>query len=94
MNKMMQQAQELQKEFENITIKGSAGAEAVTVTLNGKGALININIDTSLFEKHEKDIIEDLIVAAHAQAKKELDAAMQEQMKNLTGGFNFPKDIV
>jgi len=95
--KMMQQAKDLQgkmatmqEEIAQIEVEGAAGAGLVKVTLNGKGEMRGLSIDPSLFKKDEAEILEDLIVAAHNDAKGKAEAAMQEKMKDLTGGLQLP----
>ena len=95
--KMMGQARELQSkmaemqaEIEQLTRDGTAGAGLVTVTLNGKGEMRSLNVDPSLMKPDEKEILEDLIVAAHADAKAKMEEALQDKMKDLTGGLPLP----
>ena len=95
--KMMKQAQEiqgrmqqLQDELANMTVEGQSGAGLVSVTLNGKGTLTGTEIDPSLLKAEEKEILEDLIVAAHADAKSRLEQLLSEEMKSITGGLPLP----
>lgn len=95
--KMMKQAKDLQskmatmqEEIAQIEVEGAAGAGLVSVTLNGKGEMRGLSIDPSLFKEDEAEILEDLIVAAHNDAKAKAEAAMQEKMKELTGGLQLP----
>lgn len=95
--KMMRQAQEmqsklqaLQDELDQVTVEGVAGAGMVRVTLTAKGELKGVAIDDSLLAPAEKDIVEDLIVAAHADARKKAQAASEEKMKSLTAGLPLP----
>jgi DNA-binding YbaB/EbfC family protein len=94
---MMKQAQELQTkmqqmqaELANLELSGQAGAGAVEVRLNGKGDLIGVRLDPSLLKPDEADILEDLIVAAHKDARGKVETAMQEKMKEATGGLPLP----
>jgi DNA-binding YbaB/EbfC family protein len=94
---MMKQAQamqakmaEAQAELEQLLVDGEAGAGLVKVTLTAKGDLKHISIDPSLLMAEERDILEDLIVTAHAQARSKADAAMTERMKSITGGLQLP----
>jgi len=94
---MMKQAQELQgrmqemqAEMEAMTCEGRAGAGMVTVTLNGKGEMIGVAIDPSMLKPDEGEILEDLIVAAHGDAKGKVEEAMKEKMASLTGGLPIP----
>jgi DNA-binding YbaB/EbfC family protein len=94
---MMKQAKELQSkmaemqaEIEQLTRDGTAGAGLVTVTVNGKGEMRAVSVDPSLMKPDEKEILEDLIVAAHADAKAKVEEALQEKMKDMTGGMPLP----
>ncbi|MBV8835418.1 MAG: YbaB/EbfC family nucleoid-associated protein, partial [Alphaproteobacteria bacterium] len=62
----------------------------VTVKLSAKGELKAVSIDQSLMKPDEKEIIEDLLVAAHADARRKAEALMAEKMKGLTGGLPLP----
>jgi nucleoid-associated protein EbfC len=82
--------QELQAELDQMTIEGTAGGGMVTVTLTGKGDLKSVKLDDSLIKPGEKEILEDLLVAAHADAKRKSEAVLQDKMKALTGGLPLP----
>jgi DNA-binding YbaB/EbfC family protein len=82
--------QALQQELETTTVDGSAGGGMVTVTLTAKGDLKGVRIDDSLLKPDEKEILEDLVVAAHADARKRAEDVMQDKMKSLTGGLPLP----
>lgn len=93
LSKIMQQAQEMQAKMqeaqgkiEQTEAEGIAGAGLVSVTLRGKGELIDVKIDPSLLED-DAEIIEDLVKAAHREARKNLDQAMEKAMKEATAGF-------
>jgi len=94
---MMKQAKELQSkmaemqaEIEQLTRDGTAGAGLVSVTVNGKGEMRSVSVDPSLMKPDEKEILEDLIVAAHADAKAKMEEALQDKMKDMTGGMPLP----
>ena len=82
--------QELQAELDRIEVEGTAGGGMVTVRLSAKGDLKGVKIDDSLMKPTEKEIIEDLLVAAHADARRKAEVVMQEKMKGLTGGLALP----
>ena len=93
LKKIMQQAQEMQAKMQEAQSKveateaeGLAGAGMVRVTLRGKGELVSIRIDPSLMGD-DAEIIEDLIKAAHADARKRLDQAMEKAMRDATSGI-------
>ncbi|OZB12937.1 MAG: YbaB/EbfC family nucleoid-associated protein [Hyphomonas sp. 34-62-18] len=90
---IMQQAQamqakmaEVQQKIEATEADGVAGAGLVRVKLRGKGEMVSVTIDKSLMGD-EPEIIEDLIKAAHGDARRRLDQAMEEAMKSATAGF-------
>jgi DNA-binding YbaB/EbfC family protein len=82
--------QELQAELDRTEVDGTAGGGLVTVTLNAKGDLKGVKIDDSLLKGSEKEILEDLLVAAHADARRKAEALVQDRMKSLTGGLPLP----
>ena len=84
---MQQRLQEAQERMEQITAEGSSGAGMVKVTLKGKGELVSLTIDPSIITPGDKEIIEDLVKAAHSDARRRLDDAMAEEMKQATGGL-------
>lgn len=85
--------QELQAELDHTEVEGSAGGGLVKVTLTGKGEMKAAKIDDSLFKPGEKEIVEDLLVAAHADARRKAEAVVQEKMKALTGGLPLPPGL-
>ena len=94
---MMKQAQQLQKKMaeaqnklNDIEVEGLSGGGLVKVTSTAKGTLKRIFIDESLMKNDEKEILEDLIIAAINDAKQKGEIAAQEEMKSLTGGLPLP----
>jgi nucleoid-associated protein EbfC len=85
--------QEMQAELDQITVEGVAGGGMVAVTLSAKGDLKGVRIDPSLIKPEEKEIIEDLLVAAHADARRKAETLLQEKMQNLTGGLPLPPGL-
>ena len=81
---------EMQAKLEATEMEGSAGAGMVTVTLSGKFELRRIKMDPKLADPAETEMLEDLIVAAHADAKRKIDAMMAEEMEKATGGMSLP----
>ena len=97
---MMQQVQAMQSrlagmqaKLEQMIVTGQSGGGLVKVTLNGKGAMTGIEIDASLLKPDEKEIVEDLVVAAHTDAKTKSEAMMAEEMKSVTGGMALPPGL-
>ena len=95
--KMMKQAQEMQNKINALQAKieaeemdGSAGGNMVCVRINGKHDLLKINIDKSLLKEDEKEMLEDLIVAAFNDAKTKMDESTNSQMSAATSGLNLP----
>jgi DNA-binding YbaB/EbfC family protein len=82
--------QELQAELDRIEVEGTAGGGMVTVTLTAKGDMKGAKVDESLMKPGETEILEDLLVAAHADARRKAEAVMQDKMKALTGGLPLP----
>ena len=85
--------QALQAELDTVTVEGSAGGGMVGVTLTAKGDLKSVRIDDSLLKVEEKDILEDLLIAAHADARKRAEAVLQEKMQAVTGGLPLPPGL-
>ncbi len=97
LGEMLKKAQEMQAkmgdmqaELDSVTVEGTAGAGMVKVVLSGKGDMKSVTLDPSIFSSEDKEVVEDLIVAAHAQAKAKVADAAAEQMKTLTGGLDLP----
>jgi DNA-binding YbaB/EbfC family protein len=81
---------EMQAKLESATMEGQSGAGMVRVTLSGKGDLKSVVIDPKLADPAEMEMLQDLLVAAHADAKRKMDAAMAEEMAAVTGGLQLP----
>jgi nucleoid-associated protein EbfC len=97
---LMKQAAQMQKKMEELqealaaaTHEGVSGAGLVSVTLSGKGELKAIRIDPKLADPAEMEMLQDLILAAHADAKHKSEAAASEEMQRLSGGLNLPAGL-
>jgi nucleoid-associated protein EbfC len=97
LGQMLQQAQEMQAKMEEMQlaleameVEGVAGGGLVRVTLNGKGELKSLDIDPSLFSSEDKEVVEDLIVAAHGEAKAKAEQKIKDEMAQMTGGLDLP----
>jgi nucleoid-associated protein EbfC len=97
MMKLMQQAKEMQAkmaamqaELEVAETEGQSGAGMVRILMNGKGQLRSITIDSSLMKEDEKEILEDLIIAAHNDAMVKNARIMEDKMKSATAGMPIP----
>jgi DNA-binding YbaB/EbfC family protein len=87
---MQSRMQEMQAKLEATEVEGAAGGGMIKVTLTGKGDLRRVAIDPSLMVADEREVLEDLLVAAHADAKQKVEAVMAEEMQKATGGLNLP----
>jgi DNA-binding YbaB/EbfC family protein len=97
---LMKQATELkskmeamQAELDALEIEGSSGGGLVSVKISGKGEMRGVRIDDSLLKPDQKEIVEDLIVAAHADARRRLETTLQDKMQALTGGLPLPPGL-
>ena len=90
---MQARVQQMQDELAAIEIDGQSGGGLVRVTLTGKGDMRKVHIDPSLMKADEAEILEDLIVAAVADAKSKLDAQLQAKMQEVAGGLPLPPGL-
>jgi DNA-binding YbaB/EbfC family protein len=89
-SQMQAKMAEVQAELERLEIDGQSGAGMVAVTLRGKGELVRVKIDPKLADPAEMEMLEDLIIAAHADAKRKLDARVADDMAKVTAGLPIP----
>jgi DNA-binding YbaB/EbfC family protein len=89
-SQMQQKMQEMQARLDAAILEGVAGAGLVRLTVNGQGALKSIKIDPKLADPSDTEMLEDLIIAAHADAKSKLDNLKETEMKSATGGLTLP----
>jgi hypothetical protein len=87
---MQAKMQALQSEMEQLTVEGGAGGGMVKVVMTGKGEVKSVTIDPSLMVADEREILEDLIVAACSDAKGKSERVMAERMAELTKGLPIP----
>jgi DNA-binding YbaB/EbfC family protein len=85
--------QALQAELDTIEVEGTAGGGLVMVRMSAKGDLKGVAVDDSLLKPTEKEILEDLLVAAHADARRKAETVLQEKMKAVTGGLPLPPGL-
>ena len=97
---LMKQATELkskmeamQAELDRLEVEGTSGGGLVAIKISGKGDLRSVRIDPSVFKPDQKEIVEDLLVAAHADAKRKLETQLTERMQALTGGLPLPPGL-
>jgi DNA-binding YbaB/EbfC family protein len=97
---LMKQAAQMQKKMEDMqatlegtTHEGVAGAGMVTLTINGKGEMKTVSIDPKLADPAEMEMLQDLLLAAHADARRKMEAAAAAEMQKVTGGLNLPPGL-
>jgi DNA-binding YbaB/EbfC family protein len=92
--KMMQQAQQmqekLQRQMAEMRVDGAAGGGMVGVTINGNKQLLSIKIDPECVSKEDVEMLQDLIMAAMADAHRKVDEALATQMQGMMGGLRIP----
>jgi len=100
LGKLLKQAQEMQSkmadmqsQLDELEVDGQSGGGMVTTTLNGKGLMTKLKIDPSLLTPDESEILEDLIVAAHNDAKAKVETRVAEEMQKLTGSLGLPAGL-
>jgi DNA-binding YbaB/EbfC family protein len=76
--------------MERLEVEGQSGGGLIRLTMSVKGNLKNLTIDPSLLKADEKEILEDLIVTAHEEARKKAERLMEEKMQSMTAGLNLP----
>ena len=89
-SQMQSKMAEMQAKLEEMEIEGEAGAGMVGLVLSGKGDLKRIKIDPKLADPAEIEMLEDLMVAAHADARRKLEAQTAAEMEKVTGGMQLP----
>ena len=96
-NNMIKQAQDLQKKMaeaqekvETLEAEGISGGGIVKITINGKNNVTSVNIEETAIDKNEKEILEDLIVAAFNDARDKIQRKIADEMSSLTGGIKLP----
>ena len=89
-SQMQAKMQEMQARLEAMEVEGTAGAGLVAVTLTGKGDMKRVKIDPKLADPAEMEMVEDLIVAAHTEARRRIEEIMAEEMAKVTGGMQLP----
>lgn len=87
---MQAKMQDLQAEMDRTEVEGRSGGGLVRVTLSAQGALRALNVDASLMKPEDKEILEDLVVTAHADARRKADALREDKMKAVTAGLPLP----
>jgi DNA-binding YbaB/EbfC family protein len=89
-SQMQSKMAEMQATLEATEVEGASGAGMVCVRLNGRGELKSLTLDPKLLDPADAETLQDLIVAAHADAKRKIEALMAEEMQKVTGGLPLP----
>lgn len=92
-SQMQARMQEMQARLEAMEVEGTAGAGLVTVVMTGKGDLRRVKLDPKVIDPAEAEMIEDLIVAAHGNARRKIEELMAEEMQKVTGGMALPPGL-
>ena len=87
---MQKKMQEMQESLSNLEVEGTSGGGIVKIIMNCKNEVKKIDIDPSIIKNDEKEVMEDLIIAALNDAKSKAEEKSQEEMKKLTGGLGLP----
>ncbi|CAD7030151.1 YbaB/EbfC family nucleoid-associated protein [Pseudorhizobium endolithicum] len=87
---MQAKMEKMQADIAALDVEGKSGGGLVSVRLNGKGEMLGLKIDPSLFKEDDVEILEDLIIAAHQDAKAKAEAMAAEKTKELTAGLPIP----
>ncbi|EJF83635.1 YbaB/EbfC family nucleoid-associated protein [Bartonella rattimassiliensis] len=90
---MQEKMQKVQAEIANLQAMGTAGGGLVHITLNGKNIITAIQIDPSLLNPEETEILEDLIVAAYNEARTKIEALIEEKTRSMTAGLPLPSNF-
>lgn len=84
---------EMQEQLEHVEVQGISGGGLVSVRMTAKMEVKGVAIDPSLMKSEEREVLEDLIVTAHNDARRKAEIAMQEKMQSLTGGLGLPPGL-
>lgn len=90
LQEMQTKMTDMQEQIAQTEVSGTAGGGMVTVTLSGKGELRGVKIDPALLKPEDAEMLEDLLLAAHADAKGKAEAVMNEKMQEITAGMPIP----
>ena len=86
--------QEMQESLANVEVEGISGGGLVAVRMTAKMDVKGVKIDPSLMKAEEREVLEDLLVTALGDARRKAEAAMQDKMKELTGGLGLPPGLL
>ncbi len=88
--KMQEELEKAQKQLEDSEYTATSGGGAVTIKMTGKGELVDIKLDQAVVDPDDIEMLQDLIIAAHNDAKKQIDSDSDNRMSSMTGGMNIP----
>lgn len=86
--------QAMQEELGNVEVEGISGGGMVSVRMTAKMDVKAVRIDPSLMKPEEREVLEDLLVSAHSDARRKAEVAMQEKMQSLAGGLGLPPGLL
>ena len=89
-SQMQQKMQEMQAALETAEVEGQAGAGMVKIVLSGKGDMKRVTVDPKLADPDEMEMLQDLLLAAHADARRKVEVMAAEEMQKATGGLQLP----
>ena len=89
-SEMQSKMQDMQTRLESLELTGEAGAGLVKITMNGKSELRAIKLDPKIIDPADTEMLQDLILAAHRDAKAKIEAAAADEMQKVTGGLQLP----
>ena len=90
---MQEKMAEMQKKIEETEIEGSSGGGAVKIVMNGKHEVKNLFIDPSIVNSNEKEVLEDLIIAALNDVNKKIAENTNDQLGSISGGMGLPPGL-
>ncbi len=93
MQKLQADMKKMQEELKKKTVEATVGGGVVTVVMNGEKIVERVTIDPSVINADDKDMLEDLIIAAYNEASRKVDDMMSQEMGKLTGGMNLPSGL-
>lgn len=87
---MQKKMNEMQEKLKDIIVETSVGGGMVTIKMNGKYDVLELNINDEIIKAEEKDILKDLLISAFNESKRKIEAVTSEEMSKITGGMNIP----
>lgn len=93
MQKLQSDMKKMQEELKKRTVEATVGGGVVTVVMNGEKIVEKVTMDPSIISADDKDMLEDLMIAAYNEASRKVDDMMSQEMSKLTGGMNLPSGL-